>query len=482
MSVESRDTYADPDAGMRSAQGSNQYPTMPLPEKEAWPALIALCVGFFMILLDQTIVVVATPVLQKELGASYNEVIWVTSAYLLTFAVPLLITGRLGDRFGPRNVYVAGMVVFTLSSLACGFAPNMITLIIARAVQGFGASLLTPQTMSLINRMFARERRGTALGAWGSVAGLATLTGPILGGFITASFGWQWIFFINVPLGIVSVWSVIRLVPRLRPTNRSIDGMSMVLSVVAVFSLVFALQEGENAGWSWWIWVLIVVGLVVAVLFVYQQERAEKAGKDALMPLSLFSIRNFSLGNIGIIAMGFAIAGTPLPIMLFLQQVHGLSAFQAGLFLVPQALISALFSPFIGKLSDKRSPHNIAAFGFTTMAIGLGSVALVMILEVSVYWVLLAFIIYGFGNAFVWSPNSTSTMRDLPLNHMGVGSGVYNTTRQIGSVMGSAAIGAVLQWRIMVASPSVAYGEAVLLGAGFLIIGIISALLAKDNS
>lgn len=287
--------------------------------------------------------------------------------------------------------------------------------------------------------------------------------------------------FINIPLGIVSVWSVLRLVPRVRRTNRSIDGMSMVLSVIAVFSLVFALQEGENAGWSWWIWVLIVVGLVVSVLFVYQQERAEKAGKDALMPLSLFSIRNFSLGNISIVAMGFAIAGTPLPIMLFLQQVHELSAFQAGLFLVPQALISAIFSPFIGKLSDKRSPHQIAAFGFATMAVGLGGIALVMILEISVYWVLLAFVIYGLGNAFVWAPNSTSTMRDLPLSHMGVGSGVYNTTRQIGSVMGSAAIGAVLQWRVMVTSPSVAYGEAVLLGAGFLMIGITSALLAKES-
>ncbi|AEQ06430.1 DHA2 family efflux MFS transporter permease subunit [Corynebacterium pseudotuberculosis 258] len=481
MNIESCDKNVDPAVRTCSSQGSGQYPAMPLPEKEAWPALIALCVGFFMILLDQTIVAVATPVLQKELGASYKEVIWVTSAYLLTFAVPLLITGRLGDRFGPRNVYVVGMTVFTLSSLACGFAPNMITLIIARAVQGFGASLLTPQTMSLINRMFARERRGAALGAWGSVAGLATLTGPILGGFITASFGWQWIFFINIPLGIVSVWSVLRLVPRVRRTNRSIDGMSMVLSVIAVFSLVFALQEGENAGWSWWIWVLIVVGLVVSVLFVYQQERAEKAGKDALMPLSLFSIRNFSLGNISIVAMGFAIAGTPLPIMLFLQQVHELSAFQAGLFLVPQALISAIFSPFIGKLSDKRSPHQIAAFGFATMAVGLGGIALVMILEISVYWVLLAFVIYGLGNAFVWAPNSTSTMRDLPLSHMGVGSGVYNTTRQIGSVMGSAAIGAVLQWRVMVTSPSVAYGEAVLLGAGFLMIGITSALLAKES-
>lgn len=464
-----------------ATKSDTQYPTMPLPEKEAWPALIALCIGFFMILLDQTIVAVATPALQADLHASYNEVIWLTSSYLLTFAVPLLITGRLGDRFGPKNIYIIGMVIFTLSSLACGFAPNMMMLISARTVQGIGASMLTPQTMSVINRVFACERRGAALGIWGSVAGIASLAGPILGGFITAWAGWQWIFFINVPIGVVSVFAVARFVPRFKPTERSIDGLSMVLSVVSVFALVFALQQGESAGWAWWIWVVMVVGIAVGVLFAYQQNRAEAKGKDALMPLSLFHVRNFSLGNIGIAAMGFTIAGTPLPIMLYLQQVHSLTPLQAGLFMMPQALISAFFSPLIGHWSDHYSTSKLAGFGFSTMAVGLALIAAVMIIDVNLWWLVPAFIVYGLGNAFVWSPNSTSTMRDLPIHHMGVGSGVYNTTRQIGSVIGSAAIGAVLQWRIMAGDMGAAYGQSIILGAVVLAVGFVSAMLAQNK-
>lgn len=464
-----------------ATKSDTQYPTMPLPEKEAWPALITLCIGFFMILLDQTIVAVATPALQADLHASYNEVIWLTSSYLLTFAVPLLITGRLGDRFGPKNIYIIGMVIFTLSSLACGFAPNMMMLISARTVQGIGASMLTPQTMSVINRVFACERRGAALGIWGSVAGIASLAGPILGGFITAWAGWQWIFFINVPIGVVSVFAVARFVPRFKPTERSIDGLSMVLSVVSVFALVFALQQGESAGWAWWIWVVMVVGIAVGVLFAYQQNRAEAKGKDALMPLSLFHVRNFSLGNIGIAAMGFTIAGTPLPIMLYLQQVHSLTPLQAGLFMMPQALISAFFSPLIGHWSDHYSTSKLAGFGFSTMAVGLALIAAVMIIDVNLWWLVPAFIVYGLGNAFVWSPNSTSTMRDLPIHHMGVGSGVYNTTRQIGSVIGSAAIGAVLQWRIMAGDMSAAYGQSIILGAVVLAVGFVSAMLAQNK-
>ena len=227
---------------------------MPLPANRAWPALFALCTGFFMILLDQTIVAVASPVFQRELDASYNEVVWVTSAYLLTFAVPLLVTGRLGDRFGPKNVYCVGMAVFTLSSLWCGLADSMPELIAARAVQGLGAAMLTPQTMAVINRIFPRAKRGSALGVWGATAGLSTLLGPILGGVITSTIGWEWVFFINIPIGVVSIALVMMWVPRFPPSARRIDTLSILLSVAAVFLLVFALQQGENAHWTWWIW------------------------------------------------------------------------------------------------------------------------------------------------------------------------------------------------------------------------------------
>lgn len=442
------------------------YPELPLPEKKAWPALIALCIGFFMILLDQTIVSVATPVLQEDLGSSYNQIVWINSAYLLTFAVPLLFTARLGDRFGQRNVYIAGMVIFTLSSLACGLAADANALIVARAVQGLGASLLTPQTMAVINRIFSRERRGAALGIWGMTAGLAAMSGPLLGGIITQSLSWNWIFFINVPIGVVSVVMVAKFVPLIEPNERPIDVASVVLSLVAVFAVVFGLQQGEDAGWTLWIWVVIVLGVAVATVFVRRQAQLAAAGRDPLMPLELFQVKNFSMGNIGIVCMGFVVAGTPLPIMLFLQNVHGLSALNAGLMVVPQALSSLFLSPMVGRWADKYSPNFLAAGGFAGTAVCLSILATIMFLALPLWFVPVAMLLLGLSNSFIWAPNSTSTMRDLKPRLMGMGSGVYNTTRQVGSVLGSATCGAVMQWQLARADTQFLVGEQLMRIAG----------------
>ena len=460
---------------------ADRYPALPLPEPRAWKALIALCTGFFMILLDQTIVAVATPDFQEHLDADYNQVIWVTSVYLLTFAVPLLVTGRLGDRFGPKNVYCVGMVVFTLSSLWCGLAGSIEMLIAARAVQGLGAALLTPQTMAVINRVFARNRRGAALGAWGATASLSTLTGPILGGVITEYVGWEWIFFVNVPIGVLSIIAVMAWVPRVRTTTRPIDPLSILLSMVAVFLLVFALQQGEKEHWTWWIWVMVAVSVLLFAAFVRQQVVAETAGRDPLMPLSLFSVRNFSLGNIGITGMGFTVASIPLPITLYYQQVHGLSPLGAGLMMIPQAATSLVLSPIVGRLSDRYSARKFGAFGFTMMTVSIVAMTLVMSSGVSHYWTILPLIGLGVGNSFVWAPNSASTMRDLAPEQMGVGSGVYNQTRQLGSVIGAAAVGAVMQWRLTVTDPASAFGEAILLAAAVILVGTVTSLLSRDN-
>ncbi|MET1052679.1 MAG: MFS transporter, partial [Mycetocola sp.] len=180
-----------------------------------WPALWALVLGFFMILVDSTIVSVANPAIMEGLDAGISDTLWVTSAYLLAYAVPLLVTGRLGDRFGPKNLYLTGLVVFTLASVWCGLSGDIGTLIVARVFQGLGASLMTPQTMAVITRIFAPDKRGAAMGLWGAAAGVATLVGPILGGVLVDSLGWEWIFFINVPVGIVAFVLAWRLVPRL---------------------------------------------------------------------------------------------------------------------------------------------------------------------------------------------------------------------------------------------------------------------------
>lgn len=248
-----------------------------------WPALWSLVVGFFMILIDTTIVSVANPRIMEGLNTDINAVIWVTSAYLLAYAVPLLITGRLGDRFGPKNLYLIGLVVFTLASLWCGLSGDVTMLIAARAVQGLGAAMMTPQTMAVITRIFPPDRRGAAMGLWGATAGMAVLIGPILGGLLVDSLGWEWIFFVNVPIGIVAFILVMRFVPKLTTHSHTFDVVGVVLSAVGMFLLVFGIQEGQTYKWGTVtgfvsVWGLIITGLVVLVLFVAWQWLLERRG------------------------------------------------------------------------------------------------------------------------------------------------------------------------------------------------------------
>jgi len=218
-----------------------------------WPALWALVIGFFMILVDTTIVSVANPAIKAALDPDTNNldnVVWVTSAYLLAYAVPLLITGRLGDRFGPKRIYLIGLVIFTLASLGCGLSGTLELLILARAVQGIGAALMTPQTMAVITRTFPPANRGAAMGLWGATAGVATLVGPLLGGLLVDGFGWEWIFFINIPVGIVAFVLAWILVPNLPTHPHLFDIVGVVLSAVGLFLIVFGLQEGQKYDWG----------------------------------------------------------------------------------------------------------------------------------------------------------------------------------------------------------------------------------------
>ena len=311
-----------------------------------WPALWALVLGFFMILVDSTIVSIANPAILRDLQTDITAVIWVTSAYLLSYAVPLLITGRLGDRFGPKRIYLIGLVVFTLASLWCGFSGDIGMLIAARAVQGLGAALMTPQTMSVITRVFAPDKRGAAMGLWGAVAGVATLVGPILGGFLVDGLGWEWIFFVNVPVGIVAFVLAWRLVPDLETKAHSFDWLGVVLSALGLFLLVFGIQEGETFDWGQIVgpisvWGLIVSGALVLVAFVVWQRFNRK---EPLLPLGLFRDRNFTVANLGISVLGLAIVSMPLPIAFYFQTARALEPTQAALMLVPMAVVSGVMA------------------------------------------------------------------------------------------------------------------------------------------
>ena len=420
-------------------------------QRSPWPALWALVIGFFMILVDTTIVSVANPKILEGLKTDINSVIWVTSAYLLAYAVPLLITGRLGDRFGPKNIYLIGLVLFTGASLWCGFAGTIGMLITARAVQGIGAAMMTPQTMAVITRTFPPNKRGAAMALWGATSGVAMLVGPLLGGVLVDGLGWEWIFFINVPVGVIGFIAALVLVPKLPTHQHSFDIFGVVLSAVGLFLIVFGIQEGEKYDWGTItgpisVWGLIIAGIVVLAGFVAWQ--AFNKG-EPLMPLKLFRDRNFSLANLAISAVGFTVTSMTLPLIFFAQLVLGFSPTQSALLMVPMAIVVIPLSPLVGRMADRVHPRYLSFFGLFLMAIGLLWYASWFDSNVDLWpRLLLPSLVLGVANAFIWAPLSVTATHNLPPAQAGAGAGIYNTVRQIGSVLGSAAIAALIQARL----------------------------------
>ncbi|MFG1791617.1 DHA2 family efflux MFS transporter permease subunit [Nocardia sp. NPDC049149] len=466
-------------------------------QRNPWLALVALVVGFFMILLDMTIVAVANPAIMQDLRTDINSVIWVTSAYLLAYAVPLLVTGRLGDRFGPKNIYLIGLFIFTAASLWCGLSGTIGMLIAARALQGIGAALMTPQTMAVITRTFPPDKRGAAMGLWGGVAGLATLVGPILGGVLVDGLSWEWIFYVNVPIGIVAFALAVWLVPSLPTNEHKFDIPGVVLSGAGMFLLVFGLQEGNTRDWDWVIWALIVAGLAVLVAFVVNQAR--NTG-EPLVPLSLFKDRNFALSAVAIAAMGATVASLMVPTYFYLQAVRDLSPTKSALVFAPMAIVTGVFAPFIGKFADRWHPRIAPTVGFALFAVSIFWFSALMTPGSSIVWFLVSAGLAGFANACIWAPLASTATHNLPVQQAGAGAGVYNTTRQVGSVLGSAAISALVAARMSAnglgggkvseggagqgAIPefvkdafSTALSQSTLLPAGVLLIGLVASAL-----
>lgn len=437
-----------------------------------WPALWSIVLGFFMILVDTTIVTVAIPRMQSDLDTDLTNLLWVTSAYLLAYAVPLLITGRLGDRFGLKTMYVAGLFVFTASSLWCGLSGSVEMLIVARVVQGLGAGMMTPQTMSMITRLFAPKDRGQAMALWGATAGVATLVGPIVGGLLVDGPGWEWIFFVNIPVGVLALVLAWRNVPRFSRRAHSFDWLGVVLSAAGLFLLVFGIQEGNTYDWgtvtdslqigSWDTGLplsvpgLIIAGALVMVGFIGWQALTRS---EPLVPLSLFRDRNFSVANVAIAMMGAVVLTLSFPITLYFQRVMDMSPTEAALMTTPMALVSLGLAPFVGRWMITHNPRWMALGGFVSLAVGLLWLSRIMEPGASIVLLLLPFVLVGLGNAFIWGPLSLTATRNLPPSLAGAGSGVYNETRQIGSVLGSAAIATLMNDRIA-ARVSDAVGEA----------------------
>jgi EmrB/QacA subfamily drug resistance transporter len=430
-----------------------------------WNALWAMMIGFFMIMVDATIVAVANPTIMSDLRIGYDAVIWVTSSYLLGYAVVLLVAGRLGDRFGTKNLYLIGLVTFTLASLWCGLSGSAAVLIAARVVQGVGAGMLTPQTLSTITRIFPPERRGAAMSVWGATAGVASLVGPLAGGLLVDSLGWQWIFFINLPIGVVGVVLAVWLVPALPTRAHRFDLPGVGLSGEGVFAIVFGLQQGQSAGWAPWIWAVIVAGIGLLATFVYWQ--SVNPG-EPLIPLDIFGDRNFSLCNVGAAIIAFATTAMILPMMFYAQAVCGLSPTRSALLIAPMAIASGVLAPFVGMIIDRFPPLPVLGFGFSMLAIGLTWLSFEMASGTPIWRLALAFGAIGVGMAFVWSPLTATATRNLPQHLAGASSGVYNTTRQLGAVLGSAGMAAFMTSSIGAQMPALPRGGHTPIGASTL--------------
>lgn len=415
------------------------------PEKEPWAALFSLCLGFFMILVDMTIVSVATPTIITKLHATTNAVIWVTSAYALAYAVPVLITGRLGDRFGPRRLYMLGLTVFTLSSLWCGLTGSIGALITARVVQGLGAAMMTPQTMAIITRIFPASGRGRAMAVWGATSGVAMVVGPVVGGGLTDWLGWQWIFFINVPVGVVGYFLALRFVPVLETHSHKFDWLGVALSGAGMFLLVFGIQEGQQKHWAGWIIAFILGGIVVIALFLVWQRFNRN---EPLVPLGLFSDRNYSVANVIISVMGCIFTGMGFPLILYAEAVRGDSPVKAALLLLPMAVMALLLAKTAGDLTDKLHPRLVVGTGLGLNALSFFWLAAEMKDNTNIWLLILPMALMGIGGAFIWAPNTATATRNLPIHQAGAGAGVYNATRQVGGAIGSAAMAVLIDSRI----------------------------------
>jgi EmrB/QacA subfamily drug resistance transporter len=417
-----------------------------------WLVLFTLCLGFFMILLDTTIVNIAIPDMIDSLGASLDQVLWIINAYVLVYAVLLITAGRLGDLYGPKQLFLIGLIIFTLASAACGLAATPAQLIGFRVLQAIGGAMLTPQTLSVITIIFPPDRRGAAFGVWGGVAGVATVIGPTLGGWLVTNLGWRSIFYVNVPVGVFAIVMAAIVMPNMRLNRRhQLDLLGTVLATVGLFLVCYGLIEGEAHDWGK-VWgpvtipMIILTGIGVLVVFMFGQFAVRNV--EPLVPVRIFADRNYTLMNGVVAAIAFAMLGLFLSLIIYLQSVLGLTALQAGLAIAPMPLTSMLIAPFAGRFADRIGGKYILLTGLSLWAVGMAIVLANAHVHANRGDFIPGLIVAGVGLGGTFAPLQTIAMRTIEPRMAGAASGFINTTRQLGAVIGSASVGALLQARL----------------------------------
>jgi EmrB/QacA subfamily drug resistance transporter len=411
------------------------------PETRKWFTLAAVSFGLFMIMLDNTVVNVALPSIQRDLEVGLSELQWIVTGYALTFAALMLIGGKVADAYGRRLIFVVGIAVFTLASLWCGLATSGDMLIAARVVQGAGAALMNPATLSIIAATFPARQRGTAIGIWAGVSALALAIGPLVGGLITQHLHWSWIFFVNVPVGILGIAASFVFIDESRDeTHERLDLPGLATSGVGLFALTYALIEANTYGWAS---PRIVGAFAVAAVSLLAFFLLERHQRMPMLPLELFRNRTYTGANIVVLLVALAMFGVFFFVSLYMQQVLGYSAVQTGAAFLPMTVLIILVAPIAGRTSDRIGSRSLMTVGMLLIAVQL--LYFSTLDEGATFWSLLpAFLVGGVGMALTMTPSAAAATRSVPVDKAGVGSAVLNAARQVGGSMGIAIMGAIV--------------------------------------
>ncbi len=433
-------------------------------------------IALFMVALDNLVVTTALPVIRADLGATLTQLEWTVNAYTLTFAVLLLTGAALGDRFGRKRLFGIGLTIFTIASALAALAPTGDTLVLARALQGAGAAIVMPLTLTLLSAAVPPERRGVALGAWGAISGLAIALGPLVGGAIVEGLSWQWIFWLNVPIGIVAIpLAALRLTESRGPDGR-IDLPGLGLVSVGLFALVWALIHGNEHGWtSTPIVVAFVVAAAALAIFVAWEARTAAP----MLPLRFFRSRQFSAANVVSLLMSFGVFGAIFLLAQFFQVVQGYSPFEAGLRTLPWTAMPIFVAPIAGILSDRIGGRPLLVAGMALMAAGLAWAAALATPTVEYLVLVPGFIVAGVGMSLFFAPTANLVLSSVRRNEEGRASGANNTIREVGGVFGVAVLASVFSATGSYTSPQAFVDgmvPAIWVGAAVVAVGAIVAL------
>ncbi len=450
-----------------------------------WLTLAAVSFGLFMIMLDNTVVNVALPSIASDLGVGLSELQWIVTGYALAFAAFMLTGGKLADLLGRRAIFVAGLVIFTLSSLACGLATSGDMLIGARIVQGIGAALMNPATLSIIAATFAPHERGMAIGIWAGVSALALAIGPLVGGLLTEHVNWSWIFFVNIPVGILAVIASFLFIKESKDESEEqrLDLPGLLTSGIGLFALTYGLIEANTYGWTS---ARIVGSFVVAVVMLVSFVLLERHQRVPMLDLSLFKSGTFTGSILVVLLVALAMFGVFFFVSLYMQNILGYSPVQTGAAFLPMTIMVILVAPIAGKASDRFGSRWLMTVGMTLLACQLFYFSRLG-QDVS-YWNLLpGFLVGGVGMSLTMTPSAAAAIRSVPVDKSGVGSAVLNAGRQVGGSVGIALMGAIVAAHLNPGIPNpddfmAGFSAALFVAGGIALAGaFVAAILVRPH-